>query len=224
MSELVEIVVDVHEQDSEIFEAIGYRKLGVCKMASLETGDIILRHKFYTIGIEVKRGSDFSNSLHSGRLLNQLAKLTESFDYPILIIEDWHPYVAPDDDKESIAEKVRLHKMVVRTLNRKICVVETKHLQESVDVIAELVRDLKMKKLNVLRRPITVEEEMSNSMKVLCSFPQVSRSRAEAIIDRYKSVKNALDNLHCWPDLKIGLTEARCESVRRAWEDELDGE
>ena len=222
VSDLVEIVVDIHEKDSEVFEAIGYRKLGVCKMASLETGDIILRYKFYTIGIEVKRGVDFQNSLKSGRLHNQLARLTEGFDFPILIIEDWHPYIAPDDDKETIAEKVRLHEMTVRTLNRRVCTYETPHLEATVDLIAELVRDLKANKLNVIRRPVTVEEEMTDDMVVICSLPNVKRFLGERILDKYGTVEKALADVDNWTDID-GIGKVKLARIKRTLEEEFDG-
>ena len=200
-AELVEIIVDVHEQDSDVANHISHRNLGAIIMKSLETGDIIIRYKLYTIGIEVKRGSDFDNSLKSGRLHNQIARCTEAFDFPVLIIEDWHPYVAPDDDEESIKEKVRQHKMTVNTLNRRVCTYETKHLSATVDLIAEFVRDLKAKKLNVIRRPVVVEDDMTDNMVVICSLPNVKKVLGERILDKYGTVEKALADVDNWTEI-----------------------
>lgn len=220
--ELVEIIVDVHEQDSDVANHISHRNLGVIIMRSLETGDILIRYKFYTIALEVKRGSDFDNSLKSGRLHNQIARCTEAFDFPVLIIEDWHPYIAPDDDKESIAEKVRLHEMTVRTLNRRVCTYETPHLQATVDLIAELVRDLKANKLNVIRRPVTVEEEMTDNMVVICSLPNVKRVLGERILDKYGTVDKALADVDNWTEID-GIGKVKLARIKRTLEEEFDG-
>ena len=74
-------------------------------------------------------------------------------------------------------------------------------------------------KLFVMRRPVIVESDMSDAMKMLCSLPQVSGERAEILLDKYGSVRNALFHLSEWPELKISLTESRCERIRIAWEE-----
>lgn len=222
MSEMVEIIVDIFEQDSEVADHISRRQLGICRMKHLETGDIILRYKCYTVGIEVKRGQDFSNSLKSGRLHNQIARLTECFDFPILIIEDWKPFVGDDDDQASIKEKVRKHNMTVNTLNRRITTYETKHLEATVDLIEELCRDLKMKKLNVIRRPVVVEPGLSDSMKVICSLPNVKEILGERILDKYHTVQNALDNIDSWEDIE-GIGKVKLARIKRTLTEEFDG-
>lgn len=219
MSELVEIKVDVHEQDSEVFDRISGRSLGACQLTNLKTGDVVLRYNFYTVGLEIKRGSDFDNALREDRLHDQLCRLTQAFDFPVLVIEDWHPYKADGDEEEDMKEKVRLHEMTVRTLNRRIATYETPHLEATVDLIAEMVRDLKMKKLNVLRRPVIVEDDLDPAIKILCGFPQVSKSRAEELLIKYKSAKNAIEHMDEWPEMKIGLTKDRVRTIRFAWEE-----
>lgn len=217
-AELVEIIVDVHEQDSDVANHISSRNLGAIIMKHLETGDIIIHYKLYTIGIEVKRGSDFDNSLKSGRLHNQIARCTEAFDFPVLIIEDWHPYVAPDDDEDSIEEKVRLHKMTVNTLNRRVATFETPHLSATVDLIGELVRDLKMNKLNVIRRPVVVEEDMTDNMKVICSLPNVKGVLGERILDKYKTVEKALADVDNWTEID-GIGKVKLARIKRTLEE-----
>jgi len=218
---MIEIIVDIHEQDSEVAEKIASRELGACHMRHMETGDVVLRHDFYTVGLEIKRGQDFDNSLKSGRLHDQIARLTENFDFPILIIEDWHPFVGEHDIDEDIEEKRRKHAMTVRTLNRRICTYSTPHLDATVDLIAELCRDLEMKKLNVLRRPVIIAEGVSNQMKILCALPNVKETIAERILKKYKTVSNALSNLESWTEIH-GIGTKKLEKIRRTLEDEED--
>ena len=219
MDDFVEIVVDVHEKDSCVFEAIANRQLGICKMKHLETADIVLRWGGKTVAIEVKRGADFQNSLHSGRLHDQLSRL-RMYDFPILIIEDWHPYVT-DDNRDDVPDITRRHKMTVRTLNRKVTVYETAHLEETCDIISELVRDLKDNRLFVLRRPVIIAEGVSNQMKVLCALPSVKETIAERILDKFGTVSNALANLESWLEIdRIG--PKKLEKIRSTLEDEED--
>lgn len=222
MTEMIEIIVDVHEQDSEVADYIARRQLGACHMRHLETGDVILRYKCYTVGIEIKRGQDFNNSLKSGRLHNQIARLTESFNFPILIIEDWKPFVGDEDDHASIKEKVRLHNMTVNTLNRRITTYETKHLEATVDLIEEMCRDLKMKKMNVLRRPVEVEKGLSDQMKIICSLPNVKETLAERILDKYGTVEKALADLDNWTAIH-GIGKLKLARIKRTYTEEFDG-
>lgn len=220
-AELIEIMVDVHEQDSEVAHYIGIRDLGVVQSKHMDTGDVVLRYRQYTVGIEIKRGQDFSNSLKSGRIHDQLCRLTETYDFPILIVEDWHPWKGDLDDAESLKEKRIKHAKTVRTLNRRVCIYETKHLEETIDIIEELCRDLKMKKINVLRRPVVVEEGMTDNMKVICSLPNVKRVLGERILDEYGTVDKALADIDNWIEIQ-GIGKVKLARIKSTLEDEFD--
>jgi ERCC4-type nuclease len=138
----------------------------------------------------------------------------------MLIIEDWHPWVGEEDDKESIKEKVRLHEKTLRTLNRRITVAETPHLSATVDLIEDIVRDMKNGKLFVMRRPIAVEEDMTDSMKVICSLPNVKRILGERILDKYGTVGKALADVDNWTEID-GIGEVKLARIRNTLEDEV---
>lgn len=216
--ELIEIFVDVHESDSDIFSAIGARGLGICTMKHMESGDVVLLSPFlFTVGIELKRGSDFENSLHSGRLSQQICGLYEHYDFPVLIIEDWHPFVGEDDTEDTIKEKVRTHEMTIRTLNRRICVYESKHQEHTIDIITELVRDLKARKLNVIRRKVIIEPGLTPPIAFLASLPHIGVTKAEDLLYKYKSVKEALANVDSWVEFN-GITTERLAEIKVIWE------
>lgn len=205
MQQLVEILVDVHEKDSDIFNAIGHRKIAYVHSGNLKTGDVILQYQGYTVGIEIKRGSDFDNSLHSGRLHDQLCRLTECFDFPMLIVEAWR------------GDEIELHRKQSRTINRRICLAHTQDMDETVDIIESIVKDLLKKKLNVLRRPVFVEKSLDPATNILCAFPQVSKNRADEILHKYGNAENAIKHMDEWPDMKIGMTEERVKKCKEAW-------
>jgi ERCC4-type nuclease len=220
-AELIEIHVDIHEQDSEVAHYISARDLGVVIIGHMVTGDVVLMYRGYTVGIEIKRGADFDNSLKSGRIHDQLCRLTESYDFPILIVEDWHPYVGREDDAESISEKKRKHDMTIRTLNRRVATYETPHLEATLDLVEELCRDLKKNKINVLRRPVKVEEDMMDQMKFICSLPNVKRVLGERILDRYKTPENALANLDNWTEID-GIGKVKLARIKRTLKEESE--
>ena len=220
MTELVQIYVDIHEADSEIFEAIAYRKLGVCTMKHLESGDVIIFYRHRSVILEIKRNQDFLNSLKSGRLHNQICKMYD-YDFPMLIVEDYHPYMTPDDDKESIKEKVRLHEKTLRTLNRRITVQSTPHLSATVDLIEEIVRDMKAGKLFVMRRPIQIDPELSDSMNVICSLPNVKQILGERILDKYGTVEKALADVDNWTEID-GIGKVKLARIKRTLEEKFD--
>lgn len=217
MDKFVKIWVDVHERDSGLLEVIQGRGLQA-EEKSLDSGDVVIYCTGKSCGIEIKRSQDYSNSLKEGRLKEQICGLYDNFEFPVVIVEGWKPYFSEDtDDEESIMEKVRKFKMSIRTLNRRICLFETSDMTETCDLIEEIARDMKDNRLFVMKRPIQVEPEVSDSMRILCSLSNVSRERAETLLDKYQTPQNAFNHLSEWHELKIGLTENRCDKIRQAW-------
>lgn len=223
MSELVEIHVDVHEMESEVFDAIAARDIGAVIKRSLKAGDVVLRYRGKTVSLEIKRNQDFTKSLKENRLHLQICKMYDNYDFPMLIVEDWHPWVGDEDDKESIKEKVRLHEKTIKTLNRRITTEETKHLSETVDLIEDIVRDMLNGKLFVMRRPIQVESGLSDSMKVICSLPNVKEILGERILDKYGTVEKALADVDNWTEIQ-GIGEQKLTRIKNTLEDEVYGE
>lgn len=222
MTEMIEIIVDIHELDSCVFDAIAARGIGACRMTHLESGDVVIRYRGKTVSLEIKRGSDFQNSLQSGRLHLQLGKMLDHYDFCILVVEDYHPYKSPEDDAASLREKVRKHEKTLRTLNRRVTVQSTKHLSQTVDLIEEIVRDLKAGKLFVMRRPIQIQPEHSDQMKVICSFPNVKETIGERILDTYHTVEHALNNVDSWADDIPGLGAVTVARIKRVLSGGLD--
>lgn len=221
MSEMVEIIVDIFEQDSDVSERISYRELGACRMKHLKSGDVVIRYRGKTVALEIKRGADFQNSLQSGRLHLQLAKMLDHYDFCMLVVEDWHPYKSPEDDAESLREKVRKHEKTLRTLNRRVTVQSTKHLSQTVDLIEEIVRDMIAGKLFVMRRPILVQPELSGQMKIICSLPNVKETLAERILDKYGTVEKALADLDNWTGIH-GIGKLKLARIKRTYTEEFE--
>ena len=210
--EEVQIFVDVFEENSAIIDEIRSRGFEPIQK-SLKSGDVAIVFKGKNVGIELKRGQDFSNSTKEGRLKDQICRLHDNFDWQVLIVESYKVYVGDDDTEESIHEKMRKHNMSMRTLNRRICVYATNSQKETVDIIEEIVRDLKANKLFVMRRPILIDAELSGPMKVICSLPNVKQVIGERILDVYGCVKHALDAVDKWEEID-GIGKVKLAKIK----------
>ena len=218
MKESVHITIDVHEENSGILEVIQSRGLDAVQ-EYMETSDVMLELGDYKVMLEIKRGSDFSHSLHSGRLSDQIIRCYEQSDLPILIIESWKPWVSDSDNDASIEKKMTGFQSTLITMNLRIATFETKTSQETTDLICSIADKLLRGKLQVIKRPITIEKELSRSMRLLCSLDHVGREGAMKLLDEYGTPANALKSINTWPDLNIGLTVERCKIIKEAYGD-----
>jgi ERCC4-type nuclease len=81
---MVKIIVDERERGPIREEFV---KLDVdVELQTIEIGDYILSSR---IGVERKRGDDFAASLFDGRLFEQIQKLIETYEKPIIVLEDY---------------------------------------------------------------------------------------------------------------------------------------
>jgi Fanconi anemia group M protein len=71
-----------------------------CKteIKTLEVGDFILSEK---VAIERKRGDDFASSLFDGRLFEQLMRLRDAFESPLIILEDFERMFSRYEDQKA---------------------------------------------------------------------------------------------------------------------------
>ncbi len=208
------IIVDIHEKDSGLFEDIFSRNMGDCTEEYLISGDVSISHNDKTIGIEIKREADFTNSLHSGRLSNQIVNMAELFDMSFLIVENWHPFLGDNDDEYTLADKVRKHELTIRTLNRRLITYETKNQNETIDLISEIIGDLTSGKLFRVKRKAVCIEIDTPSIVMLASLPNVGIERATAILNRFLTPLNAFSKIDEWETLKIGLTADRIDKIK----------
>lgn len=215
------IYVDVHEDDSDIFRDLTARQLGVVQGGeSLKTGDILIRYKGYDVGIEIKRKQDFQNSLQSGRLHDQIYRLTKTFNFPILIVEGWQPWVGPDTEEKDIIKKVNAHNKTIRTLNRRICTYETREQMDTVDLISDIVQDLKKGKLNVLRRKVVLQDDRDPQVNLLAGLDNIGVSRALDLLEMFGTPEKAFENLNEWI-LVDGINKSRLTKIRNIWNQEV---
>jgi len=217
-----EIIIDTHEADSDIASAIIDRNIGQVIVRTMETSDITINYLEHKIGIEIKRDADFNSSLYSGRLHEQIYRLTQDFTFPILIIEGWSPYVPDDvDDIDDYLEKaVGKHIKTVRTLNRKLTTYETKDQSDTIGLIEAILDDINNGKFFQLKRRVTLIDAGSYQERLLAELPNVGIVKANQILCRFKTVSKAL-SIECideWLEIP-GITDSRLKEIK----DVIDG-
>ena len=197
------LYVDVHEDDSGIDKSL---KLLECpiEVRALKVGDVVIEHKQYYVGIEIKRVSDFQSSLFSGRLHDQINRLYDNFNYPVVIIQ------GVDEEYTNLD----WFKKATATLNLRVATYVTEGQLETVELIGEFVRLLKENKFSVMKRAMIFETDCSKEVKFLCSLPYVSRRIAEELLEEYESPSRALEFIGDWVEIN-GITEERAKEIMK---------
>ena len=186
----------------------------------METGDVVIRFGGHSVGIEIKRESDYTNSLHSGRLSDQVYRLIREYSFPMLIVENWHPYVDDDTTEDDVRKAVHKHKQSVRTFNQRLATYETRDMDDTLSIIQSVVRDMVSDKIGYIRRPIILEPSPDPQIVFLASLPNISAARAKEILDRFGCPWNAIMNhLNSWAEIN-GITESRLEKIKEVLEGE----
>ena len=215
------ITVDVHETDSGLADRL--RELGIGDVAneSMETGDVVIRFGGHSVGIEIKRESDYTNSLHSGRLSDQVYRLIREYSFPMLIVENWHPYVGDETTEVDVRKAMKKHIESIRTFNRRLATYETREMDDTLSVIESVVADLVAGRFNFIRRPIILEPSPDKQIVFLASLPNISATRAGELLELFGCPENAIGHVDEWDEVK-GITKARVEIIKEVLRKEME--
>jgi len=212
----VKFIVDIHERDSGLLNALIEMNLDATE-ESLESGDVNLIMGDKSVGIEIKRDSDYATSLYEGRLGNQIYSMYEKHDFAIMIVEAWKPHLADNDGENSFKEKYHRTMKSMRTLNRDITLQETKCMDDTIGYILDIVRDFRGGTLFNIKRPVVLMPRVSDSVALLCSQAHINEVTAQKLLIAFDTPKIALESIDDWPGMKIGMTKERCEIVKKAY-------
>ena len=71
--------------------------------------------------------------------------------------------------------------------------------------------------LHYIKRPITIGDKVSDSIALLCSQAHINEVTAQKLLAVFDTPKRAFEGIDDWPGMKIGMTEERCEIVKKAY-------
>jgi ERCC4-type nuclease len=218
--EIPDIYVDIFEAQSGLAEAIRRRNLGNVIEQQMETGDIVIRYKGIDIGWEIKRGNDLDNSIKDGRLHDQLYRCINTFSFPGLIVEGWHPYVGDDTTEDDIAKTVTKFKKTMWRFNDFVTTYETKDQEETIDLIESKITNIRLGKFKYLRRKILLEDSTDGQINFIAGLPFVGINKAQELLDIFGSPENALNHIAEWIEIS-GITESRLQKIKDVYSKEV---
>ncbi len=185
-SDEIKVFADHREKGSGVVKEL--MEIGVSiKLDQLEVADYVLSGR---VAVEYKSVPDFVDSLIDGRLLNQLKKIKENYDRPLIIVEG----------TEDLYTQRNVHPNAIRGMLATIAVsygipiLWTKNSKETaalLAVIAKREQDPSNKEFNphADRKPMTLKELQEY---VVSSLPSVGPSLAKDLLKYFKSVRNIM--------------------------------
>ena len=177
------IFADSRENNSHIIREMSNMGF-LIELSRLDAGDYILSKE---IGIEFKTVKDFVDSIVDGRLLEQLKKLKEHYQKPLLVVQG-------EEDIFSIRNvhyKAILGMLSTIALNYRIPILQTKNPRETVLLFQTIVEKCQKEGANYY----SPHSRKGNSLKetqeyFISALPNVGMSLAKKLLNDFKSVKN----------------------------------
>ncbi|MBI3036333.1 hypothetical protein HYY73_01050 [Candidatus Woesearchaeota archaeon] len=188
MEEKIRIFADVREKHSGVVKAL-YDEGALIELKALPVGDFLCSSR---AAVELKRSSDFVNSIVDGRLLRQLREMKESFERPVLIIEG-----ADEHDLYSIRN---VHPNAIRGMLAAIAVgygIPILHSRNPRDTAGLIVAIAKREMENNVpqpamhaKKPATLKEQQEY---VITSLPGIELKLARALLGKFGSVAEIIN-------------------------------
>ncbi|MCD4666422.1 DEAD/DEAH box helicase [archaeon] len=181
-----EIIVDNREINSSTLKEL-YKLNFNINLKSINSADYVINKK---IAIELKTKEDFVNSIVDGRLLNQLKKLREDYDRPLLIIQG----------EEDIYEIRNVHPNAIRGMLSAIAIsyqIPTIFTKNAIDTahLIKIVTEREQKgktefPLFSKQKPLTLKEQQQYLIE---SLPGIGPNLAKSLLYEFKSVKEIMN-------------------------------
>lgn len=77
------VIIDERERNSKVPELLVKKGVSI-KFRVIEVGDYIISQR---IGVERKTIKDFIKSIYDGRIFDQISRLKEKFEIPVIVVE-----------------------------------------------------------------------------------------------------------------------------------------
>lgn len=179
--EKIEVVVDQREMPSAVVEELIRIGLKV-RPESVSEGDYVISER---IVVERKTAQDFADSLVDGRLFDQIGRMRERYDRPILLIEGDDPFT-----KRNISREAVFGAFASITADYNIPVMFVRDPSDTAAFINSLAsRERKKGKTPRASRMRKGSDLRSIQIGILSSIPGISVTLAERLIDRFSSIQ-----------------------------------
>ncbi|MBI4438310.1 DEAD/DEAH box helicase [Candidatus Woesearchaeota archaeon] len=179
------IFVDAREQGNQVVKHLSSDAEIV--MQRLEAADYIVSSR---VGVEVKKVSDFVDSIIDGRLLAQARELRKCFERPLLIIEG----------EESLFSQRNVHPNAVRGMLATLAVsygIPLLNSRSSLDTAALVLAVARKEQEGGVNsytphkgKPASVSQQQEY---IVSSFPSIGKSLAKPLLRRFRTVRNIVN-------------------------------
>lgn len=179
--EVPEIIVDQREAPSGIAGIL--RKMGaIVKESQLPVGDFILSDR---VCVERKTRNDFEQSIIDGRLFQQLPRLSESFEKPIVVVEG-------EKFDERVGRNAVLGAISAILLDFNASIFFTRDEQRTAELLfaiakREQVTEKKPIRLKGYKRALTISQQQRMLVETL---PGVGPKLAKALLAYFGTPEN----------------------------------
>ena len=187
------------------------------EIKQIAVGDYIVSER---VAIERKRAEDFIDSMIRKRLFEQVARLKEAYEMPVLIIED-EDLFSRNVDKRAVYGAI-----ACLLLDYGISVIRTSGIEETANIIFAMAarEQFKKKKEIALRGKKPNMSLKERQQFIVEGLPHVSAILAKRLLSHFGSVKaimNAsMDELKQVDGIGKKKAEAIKEAIEKEWEDE----
>jgi ERCC4-type nuclease len=178
------VLMDHRERNSELAAALEANGVDI-KWETLPVGDYIISDR---ICIERKTVYDFESSMMSGRLFDQIDRLSDSYEVPMLLLEG-------DRDTFRLKSKVINGAMASLYVDYGVIIISSRSATESGEIIAGIARheqndEKREPSLKGAARAHTHEQFQEY---IIGNLPGVGPKLAKAMLTKFKNARKIAD-------------------------------
>ncbi len=203
------IIIDTRERYSGIPDLLATK--ADIEIKQLPVGDYILSEH---VAVERKKAEDFLDSLIRKRIFEQINRLKEAYDKPILIIEDEGLF------SRNISERAIYGAIACILTDYEIPVIRTRDTEETASLLyAIAVREQFRKKKEIsLRGKKPMMSLRERQQFIVEGFPNVSATLAKRLLDYFGSVKNIMNASLAELKRVEGIGEKKAKAIKEVIE------
>ncbi len=181
MKESLKVIVDERERNPDLIEGLESNGVQV-DQKTIHIGDYVISEK---VCIERKTVSDFESSLMNGRLFDQVRRLKENYQLPIIIIEG-------SRDEFRLGRNVITGALVALYVDNGIEVIMSEDAGETAEIITTIAKHEQMHNnreptLKGGRRAYTVSHFQEY---MIGNLPGIGPKLARSLLKHFKSIRN----------------------------------
>ncbi len=201
------VIVDTRERNTELLDTLKSKGLDV-DVQMLNVGDFVLSDR---VCVERKTISDFESSIINGRLFDQIKRLRESYEFPMLIIEG-------DSSEFGLGSTVMSGALAALYVDHGIVSISLRSAKETAEVLTSIA---KREQSGASREPsakggVRAHTPEQLQQRIIGNLPGVGPKTAKLLLEHFGSIK-AVFNASKEELMKVdNIGQKKAESIHSA--------